>query len=179
MTVSPSSPSNEDKPHLTRAKLIVPILIACLVILAGLYSPWVLFASFALLPSLLIRMIDKSEKRVLSFSITGLNVTGLMLALQHSCSTYGSAPQSGILFQDWVNWALPFGLAWIGILFFMAFPVVFAAVMEVILQNKERRLKEKQKNLLKVWGTQLGQKTTTLSEKEESSDKKKSVEKEI
>ncbi len=164
---------NEPPMQGSRAKLVLPILTACLVILAGIYSPWILFASFALLPTLLVRMLDKGEKRVLSFSVTGLNITGLMLALQHSYSTYGASPKSGELFQDWFNWTLPFGLAWIGILFFMAFPIVFASVMEIVLQHKERRLKDQQQTLLKAWGTQLQQKATSATDKD---DKKRSTE---
>ena len=125
-----SVPSHEKEPQRTealqetRTKLVVPILTACLVILAGLYSPWVLFISFAMLPTLLVRMVDKSKKRVLSFSVTGLNITGLTLALQHSYKVYGSSPQPGMLFQDWVNWALPFGLAWAGVFFSLLFSLL-------------------------------------------------------
>ncbi len=163
-------PSHEEQPESTepdaRSKLVVPILTTCLVLLAGLYSPWILFISFAMLPTLLIRTIDKSEKRHLTFSVTGLNITGLMLALQHSYSAYGASPKPGMLFEDWINWVFPFGLAWIGVLFFMAFPVAFASVMEVTLQRKEQRLKDKQKMLLEVWGTQLRQKATSTNEKD-------------
>ena len=175
-----TTPSHEKEqqptkdPRNLRTNLVAPILITCLVILAGLYSPWILFISFALLPCLLIRAIDKSEKRVLSFSVTGLNITGLMLALQHSYSAYGSSPASGMLFQDWVNWVLPFCLSWLGILLYMAFPVVFATVMEIILQRKEQRLKDQQKTLLKVWGTQLRQRTTA-SQRDNENDEEKGV----
>ncbi len=175
-----TTPSHEQEPHdsqvppVAPSKFVVPILAACLVILAGLYSPWILFISFALLPSLLVRAIDKSEKRVLSFSITGLNITGLLLALQHSYNTYGSSPAPGLLFEDWVNWALPFGLAWVGILFFMAFPIVFASVMEIVLQHKEQRLKDQQKTLLKAWGTQITQKLSGSSKQDDEKDKEKS-----
>ncbi len=172
-------PQHSEAPRATRTKLVVPILTACFVILAGLYSPWILFISFALLPSLLVRMVDKSEKRVLSFSVTGLNITGLTLALQHSYKVYGSSPQPGMLFQDWVNWAFPFGLAWAGILFFMAFPVVFTAVTEVTLQHKERRLKDQQKILLKAWGAQLRQKATSATKQDDEDSGEKSREKKV
>ena len=174
-----TAPSHEDKPQESekpppkRGNLVLPILITCLVILAGLYSPWILFISFALLPSLLIRTIDKSHKRALSFSVTGLNVTGLMLALQHSYNTYGPSPRPGMLFEDWINWVLPFGLAWMGVLFFMAFPVFFATVSEIVLQRKERRLKAQQNLLLKSWGTQLRQRIA--GPPEEDKDKTKSA----
>ena len=177
-----SAPSPDDKPQSsagtfpTHRNLVIPILAACLVVLAGLYSPWILYISFAMLPCILIRMIDKSEKRVLSFSVTGLNLTGLMLALQHSFGIYGLSPAPGVLFKDWVNWLFPFGLAWLGILFFMAFPVVFAALIEIRLSHKERRLKEQQKALLQTWGTQLTQNTATPSggddEKDENDEEK-------
>ncbi len=175
--------SNEKKPQASqalqesRSKPVVSILLTCLVILAGIYSPWILLVSFALLPSLLVRMVDKSENHFLSFSVTGLNIMGLLLALQHSYNTYGSSPRPGMLFQDWVNWVLPFGSAWLGVLFFMAFPIVFAAVMEITLQHKERRLKDQQKILLKVWGTQLGQKTTAPPKQDERDDDKSEKEK--
>ena len=180
-----SVPSHEKEPQRTealqetRTKLVVPILTACLVILAGLYSPWVLFISFAMLPTLLVRMVDKSKKRVLSFSVTGLNITGLTLALQHSYKVYGSSPQPGMLFQDWVNWALPFGLAWAGVFFFMAFPVFFTAVMKITLQHKEQRLKDQQKTLLEAWGAQLRQNTRSANKQDDEDSREKSREKKV
>ncbi len=177
MTMPSHEENPQPTPHAARTKLVVPILVTCLVILAGIYSPWILFVSFALLPTLLIRMIDKSKKRLLTFSVTGLNITGLMLALQHSYNAYGSSPQPGMLFQDWVNWVFPFGLAWVGALFFMAFPIAFASVMEIILQRREQRLKDKQKMLLEVWGTQLRQKTTNDNTQDDPDLEKKSGEK--
>lgn len=142
----------EDK---SRAQIIIKIILICLVILAGLYSSWVLLISFALLPSVLIRQIDKKEKSTLIFAVTGLNATGLLMALQHSYKTYGIFPDSGQLFADWFNWLAPFGMAWTAILIFMIFPVALKTIIGMVLQNKEKKLREQQKTLLKDWGRQI------------------------
>ncbi len=138
-----------------RTRIITSILFACLLIIAGLYSSWFLLISFAMLPSVMIRQIEKKERGALITSVTGLNVVGLTIALQHSYRKYGISPEPGMLFSDWINWVLPFGMAWLGILIFVSLPIVMAIILETMLQNKEQHLRKQQKLLLKTWGSQI------------------------
>lgn len=145
---------------------ITSILLACLLIIVGLYVSLVLLASFAMLPTVLIRNFDKKEKKDLITAVTGLNFVGTILALQHSYKKYGLTPEPGVLFADWFNWLVPFGMAWLGILIFMLLPTIMAIVLEIMLQNKERRLREQQKSLLKAWGRQIRHSPTDKKHKE-------------
>ena len=134
---------------------VASILFACLLIVAGIYLPLVLLLSFAMLPSVLIRSFGKKENKDLIFAVTGLNFVGTILTLQYSYKKYGLNPEPGTLFADWVNWLLPFGMAWLGILIFMILPTIMAVILEITLQNKEQNLRKQQNSLLKAWGRQI------------------------
>ena len=111
---------------------------------------------FGLVPSIVAYVVDRNTRPMLAFTITPLNLAGLMPYLLQLWTGGDQMPTVVHLLSNVYVWLVIYLAAGAGWLLFMGMPSVVALVLERSLDRRKARLKTLQRSLRDDWGPEVG-----------------------
>lgn len=126
-----------------------------------LFMPTVLLLAFALLPTFVAVIVDRSPQRYGGITVGGLNFAGVAPYLLDLWMVEHSVPYALDLLADVMALILIYGSAAFGWVLFVATPTLVSSVLTLTAGRRLTQLKAKQKQLLSEWGPEVAQSDDT------------------
>lgn len=133
-----------------------PLLFALLfvgVMMISMSSVVLLF--FAMLPTLVRYIADRTPQKYATFCVGGMNFCGTFPALLELWTGSNTVSGAFNILTDVFSLAIIYGSAAFGWLVYMAVPPVFGAALTVMAQRRTQHLRAIQERLVEEWGEGL------------------------
>ena len=123
-----------------------------IVLMMIISMPTVIVLSLGMLPTMVARLIDRTEEHFASFCVGGLNMCGVfpyVLKLWTKNHTIGAATE---MTCDVFVLATMYAAAGFGWLVYLSIPPVISAFLSVIAQRRMASLRSLQREIVDEWG---------------------------
>lgn len=134
-------------------KLIGGIMVITLLMIVALPMMMVLF--FGMLPTLVVYFIDRTEEKYHTFSVGGINLSGVfpyLLDLWKAGDPFSAAQH---ILTNVFSLMVMLSAASFGWIMFLSIPPVIVAFLTVIAQRRVVLLRSQQVELIKEWGKEV------------------------
>ncbi len=140
--------------------LLWAFALACLL---AVFPGLVMLFLFGMLPTLVAFWIDRTPQKYSAYCLGALNFSGVFPSLLELWTGKNNVAQAWeIISADPFNMAIMYGSAGVGMALYIFLPSLIVAFMTVIAQHRIADLRARQRELVKVWGTDI-----TVAETEE------------
>ena len=146
----------DSPPQTGRNASWVPMLIAIMVvgmITISMASLVLLF--FAMVPTIVAFLIDRTPQRYSTFCVGGMNFSGVFYYLMELWGGAHDVAQAFQILTDVFALLIIYGAAAFGWLLYLLVPPVVAAVLTVIARRRVESLRDIQTRLVEEWGEGL------------------------
>lgn len=118
------------------------------------YASLVMFL-VGMLPTIVARIIDRSESRMRYVSVGGLNLAGLSPYLISLWFGHNDLETALYLIFDPLTLLVIYGLSAVGWVMYNMTPPLVGSVLEMASQRRMMALREKQRSLVSEWGPEI------------------------
>ncbi|WNK01289.1 acyl-CoA synthetase [Thalassospiraceae bacterium LMO-JJ14] len=133
--------------------IVWSLLIFALLLIVAL--PTVMLIAFAMLPTIVAVIIDRTEERSAAFCVGGLNFCGMfpyLMDLWFGDHDLGQAIQ---ILTDVFALAVMYGGACMGWMLYLSLPPVIASFIQVMSERRLEQLRKTQRQILDEWGDEV------------------------
>jgi hypothetical protein len=134
---------------------MVTLGVIVVTVMAVAALPLCLLFVGGMLPSFVAAAVDRAPRRYFTRTVGAMNLAGLapgVLHLWEAGITFGSLRQ--VATTPW-TWLAVYGAAGIGWLLFFVAPTVARALLDVKVDETQRRLEARTKALVEEWGDEV------------------------
>jgi len=124
--------------------------------------PIVLLLTLGMLPSWVAFIVDGQPGRAAGKCVMPLNIAGVApyLASLLAVAGQGEMDTAFLLLTDPVTWLVMYGTAAIGWLIYFGMPYLVGGVIEIRAEHRKTQLVALRKELIEVWGEEIGRAVT-------------------
>jgi hypothetical protein len=141
--------------HQSSGSVVVTLGVIVVTVMAVAALPLCLLVVAGMLPSLAAAAVDRTPRRYFARTVGAMNLAGLapgVLRLWEAGMTFASLRQ--VASSPW-TWLAVYGAAGLGWLLFSSAPTVARVLLDVKVDETQRRLEARAKALVEEWGDEV------------------------
>jgi len=134
---------------------MVTLAVIVVTVMAMAALPLCLLFVAGMLPSFVAAAVDRAPRRYFTRTVGAMNLAGLVPGVLHLWEagiTFASLRQ--VASSPW-TWLAVYGAAGVGWLLFFTAPTVASALLDVKVDETQRRLEARTKTLVEEWGDEV------------------------